>query len=66
MFNLSFQETGAQIISRFQQNFAHLKAFMTKIDKEIATFSVFNEKHEAASFADTDVTNSKFSSITSI
>lgn len=42
VFNLPFDEAGAEITQRFQQNFAKLKEFMSKIDQEIANLGVFN------------------------
>ncbi|CDW81629.1 UNKNOWN [Stylonychia lemnae] len=62
LFNLPFQESGQEIIAKFQNNFTKLKDFMEKIDKEVAQLSVFNEKNDTSY----DDVTSKFSGITSI
>lgn len=36
LFNLPFEESGKEIICKFQQNFAKLREFMEKIDKDIS------------------------------
>lgn len=36
IFNLPFEESGKEIIAKFQTNLSKLKEFMEKIDKEIA------------------------------
>jgi hypothetical protein len=36
LFNLPFEESGKEIISKFQQNFGKLREFMEKIDKDIS------------------------------
>ena len=62
LFNLPFQESGKEIISKFQTNFSKLRDFMEKIDKEVAQLSVFNEKNDVTY----DDVTSKFSQITSV
>lgn len=62
VFNLPFEESGQEIIQRFQQNFSKLKDFMTKIDKEMTNLSTFNVKEERAI---NDPTN-KFTGVTSV
>lgn len=62
IFNLPFEESGKEIISKFQTNIVKLKEFMEKIDKEIAQMAVFNEKQDVTY----DDVTSKFSGITSI
>ena len=62
LFNLPFEESGKEIIVKFKDNFAKLRLFMEKIDKEISQLSVFNQKEEVFD----DPTNTKFSGITSI
>lgn len=42
MFNLPFEESAKEIVTKFQSNFLKLKDFMTKVDKEIANLGVFN------------------------
>lgn len=42
VFNLPYEEAGVEITQKFQQNFAKLKEFMTKIDTEVASLGVFN------------------------
>lgn len=43
IFNLPFEETGREIVHKFQMNFQKLKNFMQKIDKGINELQVFNE-----------------------
>ena len=42
LFNLSFEDSGKELIHRFKLNFQRLREFMQTVDKEIASFSVFN------------------------
>lgn len=62
IFNLPFQQSGQEIIQKFQANLVKLRSFMEKIDKEIASMSVFNEKSDVTF----DDVSSKFSGITSV
>jgi hypothetical protein len=61
LFNMPFEESGREIIGKFQQNFKKLKEFMERIDKEISLLSVFNQKEEVY-----DDPSNKFNGITSI
>ena len=42
VFNIPFEDSSKEIISKFQTNFLKLKSFMEKIDTKIAGLGVFN------------------------
>lgn len=48
LFNMSFEETGKDLIQKFRQNFQRLRDFMGSVDKEIAQMAVFNQRDEPA------------------
>lgn len=60
---MPFEESGKEIVMKFQSNYQKLKEFMERIDREIGNLSVFSQKEEVV---DDSNINSKFKQITSV
>lgn len=65
LFNLPFQESGRELVNKFQVNFSKLKEFMERLDKDLSNLPIFNEK-DIPSLLPDDKNNQKFASITSV
>lgn len=63
LFNLSFEESGKDLMNKFRQNFQRLREFMTAVDKEVANMAVFNQKDDLTLDAEDGGKHSSASSV---
>ena len=71
LFNMSFDESGPELVRKMRANFRRLKEFMTAVDREIAQMGVFKQSDAggASEFMPSDAhndENDKFRDINSV
>lgn len=54
LFSMPFDQAGKELVAKFQRNFAKLRDFMERVDRDIAQLTVFNASRKEDTVEDPD------------